>query len=103
MTGTEVHEFGVAKFKDGVSKEEQAETMRRIGEFVAPLAGFKHREYFYSEADGRWVDHLVWASLDDAKASEKVSEDPEAAALFGKFDPATVVFSRYQRVGGTPR
>ena len=53
---------------------------------------------FCSEADGRWVDHVVWANLADAVASERIMEDPVAAPLFARFEPASVVFGRYERV-----
>jgi hypothetical protein len=49
------------------------------------------------------VDHLVWKTMDDAKASEKETEDAEAAALFDRFDPDSVVFSRYQKIESQER
>jgi hypothetical protein len=52
----------------------------------------------FSEGNDRWVDHLVWTTMDVAKASEKVTEDAEAAALFARFDPDSVVFSRYEKI-----
>jgi hypothetical protein len=94
----EIHEYVVFKFKDRFSRDEQVATMREFDPLLAPLAGLKSREYFYSEADGRWVDHVVWASMADALASEAIMEDPVAAPLFARLDPGTVVFGRYERV-----
>ena len=42
-----MHEFAVLKFKDGVSKEEQFETMKGNLAGSFPLDGFKLREIVY--------------------------------------------------------
>lgn len=58
------------------------------------------KEHFYSETDNQWVDHIVWESMADALASEKMVENPEAAGLFDKMDTTfkSTSFSRYQLV-----
>ena len=94
----EVHEFVMFKFKSSVSHEEQVETMRQLDAFLRPLAGFRSRDYYYSTSDERWVDHLVWADLASALASRRVTKDPEAAALYARFNQSSIAFSRYQRV-----
>jgi hypothetical protein len=94
----EVHEYVVFRFRESVAREEQIATMRALDPYIAALDGFGSREYFFSEAEARWIDHIVWASMEDALASERVLEDPGAAALFERFDPLSVVFGRYERV-----
>jgi hypothetical protein len=94
----EVHEFVMFKFKTSVSHEEQVESMRQLDTFLRPLAGFRSRDYYYSTSDERWVDHLVWADLASALASRRVTKNPDAAALYARFNQSSIAFSRYQRV-----
>jgi hypothetical protein len=94
----EVDEFVVFRFRQDVAYEQQLATMRELDRVLAALDGFGSREYFYSEHEDRWVDHIVWASMEDALASERVLEDPVAQPLFERFDPTSVVFGRYARV-----
>jgi hypothetical protein len=94
----DVHEFIVLKFKDGISKSEQIESMRKLDKILSQFEGFKMREFFFSEADNRWVDHIVWTNMDFAIASEKALENPEAAAIFQKVDAKSTIFSRYEKI-----
>jgi hypothetical protein len=98
MATPAIHEFVVLKFKDGFDLDAQVETMRELDPILAALDGFVSREYFFSDADQRWVDHVVWASLEAATASEEVLDDPAASRLFARFDPASIVFGRYGKV-----
>jgi hypothetical protein len=94
----EVHEFIVFKFKSGVPHDQQVATMRELDTFLKPLQGFRSREYYYSNSDKRWVDHIVWVDRAAALASRRVTENPLAADLFALFNQNSIVFSRYQRV-----
>lgn len=98
-----IHEFAVFSFKPGHTHEQELETMAKITTHLSRLEGFRAREYFYSAADKRWVDHVTWASMENARASEHVLDTPEGKELFGQFDPASVNFSRYAKVEVPPR
>jgi hypothetical protein len=97
----EIHEYVVFKFKGDIAGDEQLAIMRALDPLVAPLGGFRSREYFYSEADNRWVDHVVWASIEEAHASEAIMDDPVAKRLFERMDQDTLVFGRYARAGSS--
>ena len=94
----DVHEFVVLSFKDGIAKDEQIELMQNLEKFVSLFNGFKRREIFFSEADNRWIDHVVWADMDLARASGKVTENPDAAVIFGKMDERATIFSLYDKI-----
>ena len=95
---SEIHEYVVMKFKEGIDHDQQLATMRKLNRVLCPLAGFESREFFYSQADDRWVDHIVWASMDEAVSAAKVTEDPDAAKLFHCVDRDSMVFGRYEKV-----
>ena len=94
----EVHEIVTFQFKAEVAYDEQVDTMRRLDGFVAKLPGFRVREYFYSAADNRWVDHIAWADESAARAAMQIMSNPDAAVLFGRMEPSTVALSHYHRV-----
>lgn len=95
---TQVYEFIVFSFKDGISKEEQIENMKQLGTIFSRFEGLIKREFFYSEEDDRWVDNLVWENMDYALASEKTDNIPEAKTIFKKIDSESIVFSRYEKI-----
>lgn len=97
---TDVHEFAVGRYQTSFTHDQQVETMQALDKFFPAFKGFKYREYFYSQAENQWVDHIVWESLEDAKASEKMLENPEAAALFARMDSSfqSGSFGRYRLV-----
>jgi hypothetical protein len=92
----EVHEFVVLSFLPGVSHLEQLDAMRRLDAIVRRIDGFRAREYFFSAEEERWVDHIVWADVSAAEASERVADDPVALALFRRM--SSVVSARYRRM-----
>lgn len=89
------------KFKDGISIEDQKASMEKLNSVVKKFEGFKSRDYYYSEENGRWFDFVVWSDLKLAKrASEQAMKDPVAGEVFMKMDEKTMIFSHYNRVGG---
>ena len=95
---SQIHEYVVMKFKEGIDKDEQLATMRKLNRVLCPLAGFESREFFYSAVDDRWVDHIVWATMAEAVSAGRISDDPEASKLFKCFDRDSIVFGRYEKV-----
>jgi len=89
------------KFKDGVSFEVQESLMLTLNEVVHTFEGFKSRDYYYSKDNGRWIDFVVWESVEKAKkASEKAMSNPKAKKVFAQMDNKTMIFSHYERIGG---
>jgi hypothetical protein len=44
--------------------------------------------------DDRWVEHAVWSSQADLKASTRLEEDPVVIELFSFFQEGTVSYGR---------
>ena len=100
-TADDTFEVVSTKFKDGVSLAEQEKLMAKLNEIVKTFEGFKSRDYYYSSENGRWVDFVVWESLEQAKkASEQAMQNPEAGKVFSQIDEKSTIFSHYKRVGG---
>ncbi len=92
------------KFMDGVNIEEQKKLMMELNNLIKKFAGFKSRDYYYSNENGRWIDFLVWSDVSLAKkASEQMMTDPVAADVISKMDEKTMIFSHYERVGGVKK
>jgi hypothetical protein len=96
-----VHEFINFKFKLEFSIEAQRETMDAIGRVLTPCPGLIRREYFYAEAEGRWLTHLTWEDEDAIEASADVADDPLAMELFEQIDLNTMFYGRYREAGVT--
>lgn len=97
----DVFEIVSSKFKDTVTLEEQKAQMAQLNEIVSKFEGFKSRDYFYSEENGRWIDFIVWNDLNLAiAASKQAMNDPVARSIFMNIEENSMIFSHYQRVGG---
>ena len=97
-------EIIVLKFVEGLSSNEQAQEMNKLNSIVENLAGFKSRDFYYSESDNRWVEFLVWQSPEAAKkASELVMQNQNACSIFSKIDNSSMIFSHYNHMGGTKK
>lgn len=101
---TDVFEVVSLKFRDGIKLEEQKKLMNDLNNVVKKFEGFKSRDYYYSNENGRWIDFVVWADLNLAKkASEHAMNDPAAGAVFSKIEEKSMIFSHYDRVGGVKK
>jgi hypothetical protein len=83
----------VLGFLEGIDEGRQLLVMEALDHHLIRCQGLIGREYFRCE-DGRWVEHVVWASRADLEASARLEEDPVVAELFGCFDPGTVSYLR---------
>jgi len=98
----EAYEVVSMKFKENVGLEEQKRLMEKLNPIVERFEGFLSREYFYSADNGRWIDLVVWSSLEHAKkASDEAMKIPEAGEIFAQIDETSMIFSHYKRIGGT--
>lgn len=94
----ETHEFVFFKFKESIKKDQQESLMETLNICVKKHEGLLSRTYYYSEKSNRWVDHVVWTSLDYAnKASAEIMKDPQAGEVFKNIDDKTMVFSHYEK------
>lgn len=88
------------KFNEAINLEEQKKSMNLLNEIIKDYDGFVSRDYFYSEENGRWIDHLIWSSTNKAKeASDKIMKDPIALKLFSNIDNESMIFSHYNHIG----
>lgn len=95
--GGGVHEFLMASFNEGIEADRQLAIMEALGHHLRRCEGVIEREFFRS-ADGRWVEHVVWASEADLEASAAIEEDAEVARLFDCFDTRTVAYACCERI-----
>lgn len=98
----DIFEIVTFKFKENVSMEDQKKALEKLNTCVKKYEGFKSREYFFSKESNSWIDSVVWTSSENAKkAAEQVMKDPEAGKIFSLMDDKSMVFSHYEKVGGT--
>lgn len=95
----EVHEFVLLEFQRGIPLAEQVEIMRQLDGMIAALDGFLAREYFYSSEERRWLDHLVWTDRGAAERSERLADEPRAAALFQRM--TSIIGGCFRRAGAS--
>jgi hypothetical protein len=98
----DVHELVSFKFRSGLDREAQFQTMRDLEPLMTAQPGLRLREYFYSARDRVWVTHAVWvdeASID--AAGPRLEADPAAVELFDRFDPGSMRYARFERIGRT--
>ena len=94
---SQVHEFMMLTFRDKVDDVEQLRTMRALDTHLGGCPGLLRREY-YRDGEGRWVEHVVWASDSDIEASVRLEDDPAVALLFERFDGRSVSYLRGERI-----
>lgn len=93
------HEFVMFKFKNEISLEDQKALMAKIENCAKKLTGFISRDYFYSEDNQQWIDHVIWSDNKAAQnASEAIMKDPAAGEIFMNIDNSTVSMSHYQQL-----
>ena len=102
----QVHEFVLVGFADDAGAEEQLKIMRALDGHLTRCRGMLGREYF-RDADGRWVEHVVWAGRGDLEASGRLEDDDAIAALSEGLDAESVSYARCElvradRPGGAP-
>jgi quinol monooxygenase YgiN len=93
----EIHEFISSKFQVGLSLEEQQQRMDGLGAAVGRQPGFVSRECFYSEADERWLVHIVWQDEEALERSAAMERDLEVAKLYEDFIVDAMRYARYER------
>ena len=100
-TADDAFEIISLQFKSEVSLEQQQQAMSSLNDIVKEFSGFKSRDYFYSQENGRWIDLVVWSDINLAKqASADVMQNPAAGAVFSLMDENSMIFSYYSRVDG---
>jgi len=89
------------KFRNDVEFTAQETAMASLNTVVQTAAGFKSRDYYYSEENGHWIEFIVWDNEASAKAaSADMMKNEDALAVFGLVDQTTMLFSHYQHKGG---
>lgn len=100
-TADDAFEIISLQFKTDVSLEQQQQAMSSLNDIVKEFSGFKSRDYFYSQENGRWIDFVVWSDIKLAKkASAEAMQNPAAGAVFSLMDESSMIFSYYSHVDG---
>ena len=98
----ECHEFVVFKFRPKTLEGEQFQLMQNLNSIICEFDGFKSRNYYYSKADNRWIDHITWNDPDTAKRAYKAfMNNPQTKECISKIDDKSVVFSHYEKMTKT--
>lgn len=99
-TTTESFEIVSFAFNPDVTFDVQAASTEALNEIVQELKGFKSRAFYYSEQSQRWVDFIVWETIEDAQsASQQIMANPKALEIFALMDKESLSFSHYDKVG----
>ena len=78
------------KLKPGVTREAFQQIASTLNPYVQDCEGFLARRLSCAE-DGIWVEHIEWASMEDAKsAAAGIGKDPRNAQFLSAIDAATV-------------
>jgi hypothetical protein len=92
-----VLESVVFGLRSGVTRDAFYETVEGMSNWAAAQPGFVSRELF-EVGDGRWVDVVRWATMEDAMRAGEVFMESEACRVsFALMDEASI-----QIVHGTP-
>lgn len=87
---TQVVEIVRFQLNEGVSEDAFVKAAEASNAFATKQAGFISRSLSKTE-DGEWVDHIVWASMDDAAAAGKAFPgDPTTQDLMAAIKPGSV-------------
>lgn len=98
----DVHELVSFGFRPECDRGLQFETMRDLEPLMLAQPGLLMREYFYSERDRVWVTHAVWVDEESIDAAgPRLEAEPAVAELFDRFDPGSMRYARFERIGRT--
>lgn len=88
--GTEVAEIVTFRLADGVTVDAFLDAARQTKPFLDRTGAVRHRT-LSQDSDGLWTDHIVWTSMDAAKAAAaEAMTRPDMAAFFTMCDPQGV-------------
>jgi len=85
-----VYELVIYEQAAGVTDEMVREQSRKFQELIKEQNGLLSRKLSKS-ADGKWLDCVLWESMEDAVAAAKVVETNEEAAKFMEIVKAETV------------
>lgn len=78
------------RLMDGIDPSGFARMAEDLNTWISRQPGFIARALSCA-ADGEWIDHITWASMEDAEAAAaKVEQAPEAGPFMSAIMPATV-------------
>lgn len=96
----QVHEFISYTSNDGIPAERQAEVMEQIGDATTDCPGFGSHDFFYSDADRRWLAHVIREDEEAIGATATIAEDESVAELFDQIESESMTYGRFRRAGG---
>lgn len=78
------------RLTDGVSEERFLEAAQKATAFMSARPGFLRRR-LSCEENGTWIEHVEWASMEDAKtAATEIGRDEHARAFVRAIDGPSV-------------
>lgn len=85
-----VIETVIFRLLDGLSQEQFLEAALQATAFMTERPGFLRRR-LSCEQNGTWIEHVEWASMEDAKAAAaEISKDEHARAFVRAIDGPSV-------------
>ena len=91
------------RLKDGATTEEAVAAWEESQSFARAQKGFLSRKIAVT-AEGEFLDHVEWASMDDAKAASANFDPgkyPELLGLMKVLDESSMTMTHYEVMGDT--
>lgn len=89
------------QLKDGATTEEAVAAWQGSHEFAQAQKGFLSRKIART-SDGEFLDHVEWASMEDAKAAAAnfdPTKHPELLGLVQVLDESSMTMTHYELLG----
>jgi hypothetical protein len=75
--------------------------MENLSAVLLSIEGVKSRAFYYNEESNKWLDFIVWDTLENAHLGpEEAIKHPDASKAFSMMDNESVNLSYYKQMGG---
>lgn len=87
MSGEKVLELVVFQLAEGVQDEDFLQTVGPVSEWVRTQPGFISRDLVHGVETDKWIEVVLWESLEQAKAAAEAAMTSETCSpMFSKID-----------------
>lgn len=97
MSHAAVAEIVTYRLNAGVDEAAFMDLIDRSHDFASSCSGFIARHVSKGE-DGRWMDHVLWASMEEAQAAAKAFPEQDFSPEFGEALEGPSIEVRHEHV-----